>query len=415
MSQPKGKTNFRTYEASTRLLAAVIASTNVKLDYNVPAYHHDFPSDPIVFPLAEIAKHVGGGVGVDAINHRFRPIKQLAKMQAECVKKGEDPGELPTDKGVIYIVSPLSRFHPVQRSRLNGFPSFTTPEAVVQWTTALAANFGADATAVGLQHRLRPMIQLAKLQLDHRKKGKDPGELPTEKGEIQKLFGESTPGGIEWQFGGIKRLGKAQQEAVKKGENPATLTIQAPGTPSAGRGRGRPPTTRTPGTGTGRKRKTMANLLPLDSSDENGGADDNDSDFVETPSNRPSKRAATASANKKSGSQSTPTASPANAVTGNPAATMISGLAPISMPRASIFGGGDARAPTTKQSAEPFDDDIKTSGGFNTQCHDWTPRPATKPALIKTEPVVGANSFISSVNSFNSGPYYGEEYDEGEV
>lgn len=32
-SQGKNKTNFKTYEASTRLLAAVIATTNVKLDY----------------------------------------------------------------------------------------------------------------------------------------------------------------------------------------------------------------------------------------------------------------------------------------------------------------------------------------------------------------------------------------------
>ncbi|KAI0196528.1 hypothetical protein EV127DRAFT_494477 [Xylaria flabelliformis] len=366
MSQQKGKTNFRTYEAATRLLAAVIATTGAKLDYN------------------EIAKHVGGGVGVDAINHRFRPIKQLAKMQAECVKKGEDPGELPTEKG------------------------------------ALAANYGADATAVGLQHRLRPMIQLAKLQLDYRKKGKDPGELPTEKGEIQKLFGESTPKGIEWQFRDIKSLGKAQQEAVKKGENPAL--VLAPGTPSANRGRkpaatpGSGATARTPGTGTGtgRKRKTLPTIPALDSSDENGGADDNDSDFVETPSNRPSKRAATASTKKASGSQSTPLATSANAITGTPTAAMTSGLAPIPMPRASIFGGG-ARAPNLMQSTESFNDDIQISGSFDTQSLDLTPKPASKLATIKKELAVSANSFVSSVNSFNSGGYYGEEYDDGEV
>ncbi|KAI0866017.1 hypothetical protein F4860DRAFT_509199 [Xylaria cubensis] len=404
MSQQKGKTNFRTYEAATRLLAAVIATTGAKLDYN------------------EIAKHVGGGVGVDAINHRFRPIKQLAKMQAECVKKGEDPGELPTEKG------------------------------------ALAANYGADATAVGLQHRLRPMIQLAKLQLDYRKKGKDPGELPTEKGgesprfltlhrrlthtlqlskafehraiphnftfhhppQIQKLFGESTPKGIEWQFRDIKSLGKAQQEAVKKGENPAA--VLTPGTPSANRGRksaatpGSGATARTPGTGTGtgRKRKTLPTIPALDSSDENGGADDNDSDFVETPSNRPSKRAATASTKKASGSQSTPIATSANSITGTPNPTMTSGLAPIPMPRASIFGGG-ARAPNVVQSTESFNDDIQISGSFDTQSHDLTPRPASKLATIKKELAVSANSFVSSVNSFNSGGYYGEEYDDGEV
>ncbi|KAJ8110667.1 hypothetical protein ONZ43_g5816 [Nemania bipapillata] len=127
-SQGKSKTNFKTYEASTRLLAAVIATNNIKLDY------------------AELARHVGGEATKDSINHRFRPIKQLAKMQAACVQKGQDPGELPADKG------------------------------------ALAELVGGGATGPALEHRMRPIKQLAKLQADYRDNNKDPGELPIEKG-----------------------------------------------------------------------------------------------------------------------------------------------------------------------------------------------------------------------------------------
>jgi hypothetical protein len=46
-----------------------------------------------------IADHVGNGTTKDAINHRFRPVKQLAKMQEACVKDGRNPGELPVEKG----------------------------------------------------------------------------------------------------------------------------------------------------------------------------------------------------------------------------------------------------------------------------------------------------------------------------
>lgn len=43
--------------------------------------------------------------------------------------------------------------------------------------------------------------------------------------EIQKAFGESTADGLEWQFRGIKKLAKAQNDAVAKGESPADLNI----------------------------------------------------------------------------------------------------------------------------------------------------------------------------------------------
>ncbi|RYP50696.1 hypothetical protein DL768_003840 [Monosporascus sp. mg162] len=138
---PPAKTNFKTYEAQTRLLAAVIATNkDIKLNFKV------------------LAAHVGGGASPSSIDHRLRPIKQLAKMQVQCVNNGEDPGQ-----------------------------------------------------------------------------------LPVEKGEIHKLYGESTPAGLEWQFRDIKKIGKAQQDAVKNGESPAGVLG------SSGRGRASTPRT---GTGT---------------------------------------------------------------------------------------------------------------------------------------------------------------------
>ncbi|KAK5627204.1 hypothetical protein RRF57_002919 [Xylaria bambusicola] len=273
----KNKTNFKTYEASTRLLAAVIATNNVKLDY------------------VELAKHVGGGASKDAINHRLRHIKQLAKMQAACVKKGEDPGELPADKG-----------------------------------------------------------------------------------EIQKLFGESTPSGIEWQFRDIKSLGKAQQEAVKKGENPATLPVA--GTPS---GRNKRSAASTPATGArSRKRQAIAALTPLDSSDENGG-NGSDGD-IESPSKRraTTKARATATMTRKAVTAATSHATPTVAAASRAAST-------------SIFGNG-ADIPATLPPAEVFD-----------------LRSVTRAPAIKKELATGANPFLGAENaSFHD---QGDNFEEGEV
>ncbi|KAI0167123.1 hypothetical protein GGR52DRAFT_575085 [Hypoxylon sp. FL1284] len=78
MAPPTNKTTFRTYEASTRLLAAVIATnqTRIKLDFKA------------------IATHLGGGTGKDAINHRLRPIKALAQQMSQYVAQNKDPGTL---------------------------------------------------------------------------------------------------------------------------------------------------------------------------------------------------------------------------------------------------------------------------------------------------------------------------------
>ncbi|KAI0403632.1 hypothetical protein F4802DRAFT_598830 [Xylaria palmicola] len=327
----KNKTNFKTFEASTRLLAAVIATTNVKLDYD------------------ELARHMGGGTTKDAVNHRLRPIKQLAKMQATCVKQGEDPGELPVDKG------------------------------------ALATLVGGGATSSALEHRMRPIKQLAKLQLAYRDNDKDPGELPIEKNEIQKLFGESTPGGIEWRFRDIKSLGKAQKQAVQEGRNPATVLTTD--TPSSARKRSAAASTpgsraATPGS---RRRRTapVAALPPVDSSDSDGG-NDSDCNIVETPTKRPAKKAKVAAAAAANGNGVA-----ARVETGVPARSL------------SIFGDG-TNIPAAVQPAATFLDGNQAIAAQQA---------AAKPPVIKEEVV---NQFLSAANygSFDAGSSY---YEDGEV
>ncbi|KAI0434516.1 hypothetical protein F5Y09DRAFT_233784 [Xylaria sp. FL1042] len=360
----KNKTNFKTYEASTRLLAAVIATTNVKLDY------------------AELAKHVGGGATKDAINHRLRPIKQLAKMQVACIRKGEDPGDLPIDKG------------------------------------ALAELVGEGATAVAMEHRMRAIKQLAKefaAKLDKKKKGEESDKSPTGRGEIQKLFGESTPSGIEWQFRDIKNLGKAQQDAVKKGENPATLPVS--GTP-AGRKKaagantpGSGATARTPGTGArGRKRTAPAALAPLDSDESDGDP--------ETPTKRPVAKkarttAATPTPHKSNGNITTPNYTPTKTTIDIPAG-VAAAWAPDWAPDISSRLNG-ASTSATVHSTEAFNNGAQMSTTHSAQYHvQTTPQRVTNLAkVIKKEPTVNTNPFLGAIHI--SALNEGDDLEDGEI
>ncbi|KAF7525887.1 hypothetical protein G7054_g10941 [Neopestalotiopsis clavispora] len=200
----KSTTNFRSYEAQARLLAAVIATAKPRLDYK------------------EIARYMGSDATAAAIDHRLRPIKQLAKLQETCVKQG-----------------------------------------------------------------------------------KDPMNLPVEKAEIQKLFGESTPAGLEFHFREVKAIGKAQLDAVNNGGDPTQVTVgtaakggkqakaktqrSAPSTPATGRKRQAPINGAATTGGRGRKQvKREASLdddlrSDIDSPEENF----DDLDIQQTPTKFP--------------------------------------------------------------------------------------------------------------------------------
>ncbi|KAK7966718.1 uncharacterized protein PG986_000995 [Apiospora aurea] len=100
---------------------------------------------------------------------------------------------------------------------------------------AIALHMGQDFTGPSVDHRLRPIKRLAKMQEQYVAAKKNPGDLPVDEKEIQKLFGESTADGIEWQFRSIKKLGKAQQDAARKGEDTSKVTIDGVGTPKTNR------------------------------------------------------------------------------------------------------------------------------------------------------------------------------------
>ncbi|XXH00325.1 hypothetical protein Hte_006668 [Hypoxylon texense] len=221
MPGPTNKTNFKTYEASTRLLAAVIATNQGKIRLDFKA----------------IATHMGGGTGKDAVNHRLRPIKALAQMMSEYVAQNKDPGDLklPEGKG-------SDRATPRKKAE---------EKREGDASPKLASLVGGGTTGSAVDHRLRPIKQLAKLQVAVRQQQKDPGELPINGQEIHKLFGESTAAGIAWQFRDIRALGREQQEAVDQGRNPADVKPPGFGTPS----RVKPPKARQPGDSGAEKRK----------------------------------------------------------------------------------------------------------------------------------------------------------------
>ncbi|KAF3065108.1 hypothetical protein GL218_02270 [Daldinia childiae] len=101
--------------------------------------------------------------------------------------------------------------------------------ASLEGKAKLDYDVGGGSTESAVEHRMRPIKQLGKLQVDwFMNKRKDPGELPAEGGEIQKLFGESTVAGIQWQMRDVKALGRAQRQAVEEGQNPWDVKLDAP-------------------------------------------------------------------------------------------------------------------------------------------------------------------------------------------
>ncbi|KAI0157803.1 hypothetical protein GGR57DRAFT_500753 [Xylariaceae sp. FL1272] len=184
----KPKADFKTYESSTRLLAAVIATTGCKLDFK------------------ELARHVGGRATKDSVNHRLRPIKHLAKLQVRALEQGQDPGDLPVETqaiGDLVDASPSAmehRFRPIKKLGQELIAQLKTKNTLIKCATVKPSELKRAGVAAS-------------------------SELLLAEDEIHRLFGESTPNGIEWQFRDIKALAKAQKEAADKEEDVTALTI----------------------------------------------------------------------------------------------------------------------------------------------------------------------------------------------
>ncbi|RYP12767.1 hypothetical protein DL765_007145 [Monosporascus sp. GIB2] len=361
---PPAKTSFKTYEAQTRLLAAVIATNKgIKLDFKAPSL---FPSRWRFWARGILVLFSCGGASPSSIDHRLRAIKQLAKMQVQCVNKGEDPGQ-----------------------------------------------------------------------------------LPVEKGEIHKLYGESTPAGLEWQFRDIKKIGKAQQDAVMSGESPAgVLGSSSRGrasTPRAGAGTAAStpgsraskssaaatPTTATPGSraskvsfasgvGNSQKRSRPARDVSDDFEsddtdyDQKGGPDPD-----ETPTGRkkPKYAAARGGAGDRQQQSATDSATPS---AGDNASSSASGSG------ASIFGNGTGTASSGAANKSTFidlvndDDDHEDDEGAAQENAGG----GGKKPVIRREPKTKSASAGSAAAaaaagdddySYGDGPsgYYGSFVDDG--
>ncbi|KAL1894769.1 hypothetical protein Sste5346_005745 [Sporothrix stenoceras] len=121
--------NFRTYEAQSRLLAAVLAS-NPGLKLNFKA----------------IAQHYGSDTTTAGIEHRFRPIKKQAGIIRKAVADNKDPKEL------------VNIFHMSDKD--------------------IHAYYG-DSTPMGIEFQFRAVKKEAKAMRDGTDKGTSP--LPSRK------------------------------------------------------------------------------------------------------------------------------------------------------------------------------------------------------------------------------------------
>ncbi|KAI1096919.1 hypothetical protein F5B19DRAFT_488125 [Rostrohypoxylon terebratum] len=334
----QNKTNFRTYEASTRLLAAVLATAKPKLNFadpsissqNVP-FHHPSRLFLGLMLATELAEYVGGGTTGPAIEHRFRPIKQLAKMQ------------------IAYKEAKM-----------------------------------------------------------------DPGNLPAEPSEIQRLFGESTAGGIEWQFRDIKALGRAQELAVEEERNPAELKV-GPSRPKHG---ATPPSTMKKAGGsasTGAKRKRGGKALPGRMSDEDEG-DDSESDYdakdvkseeeKETPASKRRNTGAKASASKKKNNNN-----------GEVARTLFPRSRGKNSARGSgsVFGNGDdIGSKNNAQVIDDSDDDDMAGGGRASQQRPRRVKKEEEEEEEEEEPAAAEPRAVEGLANDDSA-YSNNEFTDGEV
>ncbi|KAI0379898.1 hypothetical protein F5Y04DRAFT_258588 [Hypomontagnella monticulosa] len=293
----------------------------------------------------------------------------------------------------------------------------------------IATLVGGGATYASVEHRMRPIKQLSKMQRWCVEHGEEPGDLPTEKSEIQKLFGESTAMGIEWQFRDYKALARAQQEALAKGEDtakakapPKTRKGQAASTPASGKAT------------SGSKRKRAGAKFMSDDDTDHDGADsdydakdvytdeDNDSVIVTPTPKRPNtgtSTATTAGASKLAGITSSASASSSYGTSRN---LFPGGTRPVPAQSGPRGGASTQSTPRGRPTTAVADDsDIEITGSSK---YDPIPRRFARASRVKDEQddadetKSGMGSFTGyrhGGSSFYSGGGDDEYFDDGEA
>lgn len=231
--------------------------------------------------------------------------------------------------------------------------------------------------------------------------------------EIQKLFGESTSAGLEFQFRDIKKLGKAQKAAVAKGEDPSLLNIGAThnSTPMArptatpgSRKRGAASNASTPTASTKRGAAAAASAAKrkqkkIGSSDEASEDDDSDyekKDSTPLPASKKRKRASATAAE--------PASTTDNVEVSDPKPKVVRSLFGNSMPRMSdsAFLG----APPDYQNKVDDDELVEIDA------HDFA---NSKTNTKSTAPSVGYNPFRSPVKNEDDSFPFGDGLASGQA
>ncbi|KAH8805948.1 hypothetical protein F5884DRAFT_755497 [Xylogone sp. PMI_703] len=246
--------NWKTYESSVRLLAAIIAAhPGLKLNYE------------------ETAKYYGDGAGYKTIWSRCAKIKETAQAFRDAVDEGKDPHTVSIDEAAK--ASPLKTKGANGEGRIffgsHAMRIFVQLPALIHFLLDIAVRFGGDCTKSALENRFRRIKADAKRMNDAVARGIDPVTLiigaydvkdsPSSQGQklyqfvlvflsrnfcllsiktrdtlvyevlqagIAKHFGsDCTKSGIEWQFRAIKAGARLQVEAVKAGADPKDVNI----------------------------------------------------------------------------------------------------------------------------------------------------------------------------------------------
>ncbi|KAL0943874.1 uncharacterized protein CTRU02_201761 [Colletotrichum truncatum] len=163
----------------------------------------------------------------------------------------------------------------------------------VRWNyKEIVKHFGSDMTEYALDHRFRAIKTHSKIVKDAVSQGVDciniPGDLPKDKKDIAKFFGESTADGIQFQFRSIKKDADSLKQTANSGGNPATALNLSGGGPSSALSTPRKATPSKPrASGGGRSTAKKANpikLQPLSDADDDEDDDVDYNALEDTPS-----------------------------------------------------------------------------------------------------------------------------------
>ncbi|RFU25836.1 hypothetical protein B7463_g10504, partial [Scytalidium lignicola] len=188
--------NWKTYESSVRLLAAIIAAhPGLKLNYE------------------ETAKYYGDGAGYKTIWSRCAKIKDTAQALRDAVDKGIDPHTVSIDE--------VAKSSPLKTKGENGYfgvylflqKSDTTFWPVIDVQLEIAKHFGSDCTKSGIEWQFRAIKAGAKLQAEAVKAGADPKDVnlvnvkggTDSKSEIALYYEDCTASALEHRFRPIKK------------------------------------------------------------------------------------------------------------------------------------------------------------------------------------------------------------------